>query len=291
MPSHRLRALIPAPLKSALRELAYAAVLSDATSLARYFRVNHPRAGRLFGGSLPATTALRVRALGGQAVAVRTAGTDARVVFDTFHHQFHLPPAGLIQSDRAALVLDLGANLGLTMAHLAALYPRVRIVGVEMDADNAALARANVAPWGDRCEVVEAAVWTEDGTINYERRVGHEDGFSIARHDPAAETRTARAVSLDGLIQRLCPVPDETIDFVKMDIEGAERDVLRRNTGWTSRVRCIKVELHDGYSHAECVADLERLGFRASPDTVHDQCVLGIRHHAEPPTGSGSHRL
>jgi FkbM family methyltransferase len=36
----------------------------------------------------------------------------------------------------------------------------------------------------------------------------------------------------------------DRVDFVKMDIEGAEREVLRRNTRWTLRVHSIKVEAH-----------------------------------------------
>jgi hypothetical protein len=70
---------------------------------------------------------------------------------------------------------------------------------------------------------------------------------------------------------------DESIDYVKMDIEGAEREVLRSNTEWAERVRCIKVEVHHGYSKDDCIADLQRLGFQAYPDATHFICVVGIR--------------
>jgi hypothetical protein len=48
--------------------------------------------------------------------------------------------------------------------------PRARVIGVELDRDSAALARSNVGPWSDRTTVVEAAIWSEDGTVTYRRR-------------------------------------------------------------------------------------------------------------------------
>jgi hypothetical protein len=33
-------------------------------------------------------------------------------------------------------------------------------------------------------------------------------------------------------------------DYVKMDIEGAERRLARENNGWLQRVGSIKVEVH-----------------------------------------------
>ena len=65
-------------------------------------------------------------------------------MWDTFFHRFHLPPGELA---RGACIVDLGANVGYTAAHLAALYPESRIIAVEMDGRNAAVAasRASVS--------------------------------------------------------------------------------------------------------------------------------------------------
>ena len=131
-------------------------------------------------------------------------------------------------------ILDLGANIGMTMAHLAVLYPSARIVGVELDAENAALCRENLRPWADRCTIVEAAAWTADGAVRYERRRGYEQGFHVTSESGNA---TAPAISLNTLLARH---GWDQVDFVKMDIEGAEQQVLRRATQWAERVRSIK---------------------------------------------------
>ncbi len=71
--------------------------------------------------------------------------------------------------------------------------------------------------------------------------------------------------------------PGATVDYVKVDIEGAEIDLLRRNAGWAQRVRTIAVEVHAPYSVEECRDDLAGLGFSTRVDPRHWACVIGVR--------------
>ena len=81
--------------------------------------------------------------------------------------------------------------------------------------------------------------------------------------------RTLSLNSLAGLLG--------TIDFLKLDIEGAERDVFEQNVEWADNTRCVKVELHGDYTVAECITDLERLGFVCEQEPRHWACVVGRR--------------
>jgi hypothetical protein len=74
----------------------------------------------------------------------------------------------------------------------------------------------------------------------------------------------------------------EMVDFVKMDIEGAERVVLADASRWASRVRCLKVEVHPDkavprYSIEACMADLKRHGFRCDREPRHEACLIASR--------------
>ena len=65
--------------------------------------------------------------------------------------------------------------------------------------------------------------------------------FSIA-NGSGQETVQVEAVTLEDLISRM---PDASIDLIKMDIEGAELDVLERiPPGALARVRQLTVEFH-----------------------------------------------
>jgi FkbM family methyltransferase len=270
---YKIRLLIPAPIKQAIRELSYLQVFSDWSSTVLFFRINHPNPTK----PLASRVDLRIRQLRNNVIRIRTLSTDPQVVFSTFVHRFHLPPNDVI-SDDPALILDLGANIGCTMAHLACRYPQASIVGVELDAENASLCRQNILPWKERCRVVDGAVWAEDGEVQYERRKGAEDGFVAGSpsQENSREMQTAKAISLNTLVAAVC-TSGQIIDYIKMDIEGAELEVMRNNTEWAARVRCIKIELHGNYSKADCIMDLQRLGFEAWPDNHHNLCVVGVR--------------
>jgi FkbM family methyltransferase len=218
---------------------------------------------------------LRLRGLDGTPVWVRPETSDRWVLHDVFLHRYHLPPPE-ITPDQARAILDLGSHIGLTIAHLAHRYPQARVVGVETDPESAALCRRNIAAFGSRCEIVEGAVWTSDGeAISYRRQRG-ELGSRVVQADGAtdAEPAVARSVSINTLVGQLGP---RAIDYVKMDIEGAEERVLRERTEWAERVRSIKVEVHPPYSVEDCRRDLARLGFRASADSRHWASATGIR--------------
>jgi FkbM family methyltransferase len=269
-----LRSLIPEETRQRLLSAAIRQrILVDASSRQTFRRLEQARAN---GPVQRDPLALRVRALGGETVWVRPGTTDVTTLVDTFWWAYHVPPA---HTDRGGvrLIWDLGSNVGFTVAHFAAICPQASVVGVELDAGNAAMATRNTAAWSRRCEIVQAGAWVEDGTLSYRQDPGDEWGFRVAGaiHDEAvAPNATAPAISLNTLLSR---GPADRVDYVKMDIEGAESRVLREHTEWAAAVRAIKVEVHEPYTVADCVADLAALGFAATVDTRHHACVVGTR--------------
>jgi FkbM family methyltransferase len=199
----------------------------------------------------------------GYRVECRAGTTDAQVFTDTFVAQYHLPPPGL----RPKTILDLGSNIGTTIIHYARLFPAARVLGVELDAGNYSLCRRNIAALGDRCDVLHGAAWWCDGEIAY----GGDEEWGI--HVDAGGKNKAPAYSMTGLLDRMGPF----IDFVKMDIEGAEAEVLARAGSWIGRVGCLKVEVHKPYTIEACMGDLRKLGIDCQPDWRHPACVVAQR--------------
>jgi FkbM family methyltransferase len=179
------------------------------------------------------------------------------VFWDTFVRQFHLTDS------RPASILDLGSNIGLTAAHYASLFPRARVLCVEMDKENADLCRANLQRFGSRCEVVHGAVWSSNGVVRY---TGQDEwGFHVA------ETGTPVAsYTLSSLLDKL----GDSVDLVKFDIEGAEQEVLHSSDGWHTRVKQAVVEVHEPYTIDQCVNDLTRLGFKCRIVHAERACVI-----------------
>ncbi|MDX2202015.1 MAG: FkbM family methyltransferase [Hyphomicrobiaceae bacterium] len=137
------------------------------------------------------------------------------------------------------LIVDCGANIGLSALYFAKHLPKARIVGIEPAADNVEIARRNTGH-NPMIEIVEAAVNDTAGTL------------SIA--NPEAEKfayRTEEGVS-GGIAVPAVTIPDVMRRhaaagclIVKVDIEGAEAALFRSNTGWLDTTRLLIAETHD----------------------------------------------
>ncbi len=228
---------------------------------------------RLAAPTDPATLVpLRVSELQGETIWCRSGLADLGVVYDTFAGRYHLPPE---EAQPVRTILDLGANIGLTATHVAALYPEARILAVELDRANCELARRNTARFRERVEVLHGAVWHEPGEVRYGGL--RESGYAIG--EAGGVERRAPALTVGQLIDRLGV---DEVDYVKMDIEGAEREVLADGTAWLGRVRTIKVEVHPDkasflYRLGDAIEDLRRHGFFCRPDSHHHACVVAFR--------------
>jgi FkbM family methyltransferase len=188
-----------------------------------------------------------------------------------FGNGFHLPqrtPGG------RPFIVDLGANVGYTATHFCRLYPSAQVVAVEMDRANAALARENTAEFRNRCEIVNAAIWSEDGYLFYAG--AEKQGYRISELASPEQPCAGRvaAMCMNSLFAKY---EIEHVDYLKMDIEGAEDRVLRGDVTWLERVSTMKIELHPPATYDACSGILNKAGFRCLPDAKHSHCISAFR--------------
>jgi FkbM family methyltransferase len=220
------------------------------------------------------TVELRLKQLQNHAVNLRPRTSDTHVLRTVLFGEYQLPPPEFLRQDLHC-IWDLGAHIGLATAHLTFTFPHARVFAVELEAENVALCRKNVAAFGNRCEVIQAAVWPSDSAVSQGPPAipGHPDSFRARPLGGSSEETgpTAQGLSLNTLFSTHSP--EGAIDFVKVDIEGAERDVLKQNTEWASRVRCMKIEVHSPYTVEECARDLQALGFATETELDPPTCI------------------
>lgn len=168
---------------------------------------------------------------------LRTIGGDIFVLHEVFGTDCYYPP---VSFSTLRTIVDLGANVGLTTLYLASKAPEARFICVEPDPSNAELLRRNVSALPE-VVIVEAAVAKTSGTVAFDD-MRPSWGGGIVRDGRLR----VEAISIDDLIIRYAP--EGMIDLVKMDIEGAEADVLSGPMQWLDRVSCIVAELHPPFT-------------------------------------------
>jgi FkbM family methyltransferase len=143
--------------------------------------------------------------------------------------------------DAVPVIVDGGANIGLATLGFAQDFPEAHVVAVEPDGDNMRVVRQNVGPLGDRVIAVQAAVASVSG---HSRVIGFDRGSAgLMTENCVADAEGAvPAWSIDDLIAM---VPGGRPWIVKLDIEGAQREVFSANTEWVGRTDLIILELDD----------------------------------------------
>lgn len=160
--------------------------------------------------------------------------------------------------DHAPRVIDGGANIGLAALFIKSRHPAARVTCFEADPEVAVYLKKNLAAAKiSDVEVIEAALWETSTMLEFSSE--GSDAGRIGSAPVEAKTRQVTGV-------RLSPYLAEPVDFLKLDIEGAELPVLRECAPQLRNVQRLFVEYHSFAGQpqglAELMAILENAGFR-----------------------------
>ncbi len=211
--------------------------------------------------------------LGGNPVYCRPGTTDRVSLEDLLFHRYYLPSTPLCKPQ---CIVDLGSNVGYTVAHFACLYPGARIIGLEMDRSNFEMAVLNTTWCKDRTALLNAAIWSVEGYVQFD---GHaENAYHIVSlidcHEASTRERVVPARSMESLISEF---NIDRISYLKMDIEGGETELLLHSDApWLDLVDEMKVEVHGG-NYDAFHAVLARRGFKCRKDLLHWSSLVAVR--------------
>ena len=139
------------------------------------------------------------------------------------------------------LILDLGANVGYSSAYFLSRYPKSPLIAVEPDPSNSALLERNLAPYGSRATVIQAAVWSRATNLSI-RAEQYRDGDPWTRQVEERKNGDIAGVDIPSL---LALSQRNKIGLLKMDVEGAEVVIFSGKCAWLDQVDRIAIELHD----------------------------------------------
>jgi FkbM family methyltransferase len=158
------------------------------------------------------------------------------------------------------LIIDAGANIGLSVAYFKQLFPQARIVAFEPDHKIFDLLQQNVSALGyQQVELRNTAAWIEDTDLTFFSEGSLAGSTEVSFIDTASKY-TVKAERLKNYLT------SQEIDFLKMDIEGAENTVFFDLESELPRVKHLFLEYHSIVGKEQMLGEMlqviKRAGFR-----------------------------
>lgn len=166
--------------------------------------------------------------------------------------------------------IDCGANIGVALLYIKIRAPRAQVLCFEPNPAARAVLEKNIAAnkWEHEVTVIPYALGKEKGTTDFfvEEKEATSSGGSVVRYQ---KNKTSRSNSYTVEVDTLSSYINDAVDFLKMDIEGPEFDVLEELAGQNKlrSVSTLQLEYHyiPGFFTrplSEMLSLLEKNGFR-----------------------------
>lgn len=157
-------------------------------------------------------------------------------------------------------IIDCGSNIGLSVIYFKLLYPKAKIAAFEPDKNIAQTLKENIKSFElENIEVNEKAIWINNEGIEFQQ----EGGFSGRIPKPGDVLNIIKVPT-----KRLKDLLSSKVDFLKMDIEGAEYSVIMDCVDNLKNVENFFIEYH---SHVKEEQNLHKI-----LEILHTQ---GFRYH------------
>lgn len=180
---------------------------------------------------------------------IRLGTTDV----DAFEHVFVNEEYGFSLPRPPKIIIDVGANIGLSAIYFACRYPDATILALEPDPANFKMLKKNAENY-PKIIPIHAALWKSDGSIEVYDSGRGSWGMRVKEDAHGSDTVRVPSMTLNTLLDKH---GISTVDLLKVDIEGAECEVLQSARSWIDRIDTMCIELHDRF-RAGCSEAFER---------------------------------
>lgn len=148
------------------------------------------------------------------------------------------------------LIIDCGANIGISVLYYKSIYPDAKVIAFEPDTNNFRLLEENVRQNGyQHVTLHQEAVWTSDGEIIFS--ANETEASHIAKQGDSGQA--VKSIRFNDFLSK-----QPQIDFLKIDIEGAEWEVITDCAANLSKVNNLFLEYHGKVHETSKLVDLLR---------------------------------
>jgi FkbM family methyltransferase len=175
---------------------------------------------------------------------------DIPIFYEVMMEETYFLPQDWISID--ATVVDLGAHVGCTSIYLHQFHKIGTYVALEPSPKNFMVLQQNAITCP--METVNKAIYSKDGKV----KIDSSKSQGQNHHLNDAKGTEIDAIHMETLMKEY---NIDTIDLLKVDIEGTENILFKNKPDWLKSVRVILIELHGDYTVADLKNDISPYGF------------------------------
>ncbi|GAA0871246.1 hypothetical protein GCM10009117_03920 [Gangjinia marincola] len=175
-------------------------------------------------------------------ISIRPNSTD----IPTFYQIFFEKQYEISLNYKPLTIIDAGANTGFSAIYLANRFKKAHIVAVEAEYNNYNMLKTNTASYEQiSCHHNALAYQSNKEIAVIDNGAGSWGFTTFSKLKSSNKTKKNNVYTLS--------IPDimeeygwSTIDVLKLDIEGAEKELFEKDYFlWLPKVKCLVIELHD----------------------------------------------
>ena len=144
-----------------------------------------------------------------------------------------------IDASKTPLIIDCGSNIGASLNYFYLMYKKSKLVGIEGDIENYNTSNKNII--SKKITIYNKVVSSDN--CNYQiKDQSIKDGRS--KSFIKSDNGIVKSILLNDIIKKFSK--ENYIPFlIKIDLEGAEKDLFKKNIEWFRLFPVIMIEIHD----------------------------------------------
>lgn len=147
-----------------------------------------------------------------------------------YHEHYNFP-----SKVKEPVIIDCGANIGLSVLYFQKLHPTAKIIAIEADPVIAEILAQNLKLNSCKAEIVQKAAWTTNDS---------EISFGQAGADSGSIFSTENVITVPTIRFKDLLESYSEIELIKIDIEGAEIPVVEDSYTALGKAKFVFIEFH-----------------------------------------------
>ncbi len=194
---------------------------------------------------------LKIKIDNEHAVTLRNGSSDSEVFAQVFLSGEYSPAVHFLKNNGIDVkhIMDCGANIGISSVYFNSKFPGAAIYAVEPEPANYHCLEQNLSSLSG-VKKINKAIWFEKCYLSFDRSFRDRKEWSVRVRTTENNEKADIQVEATTISDIISEFSIETIDLLKIDIEGAEKELFSKPEylQFLQKTKVIVMEIHDEFN-------------------------------------------